>query len=59
MDPGQAVRLQNLQALQEAGLLGGEEYAAKRAEIIASLLSWARAFWPAIRRSERRCSGLA
>jgi len=37
VDPGHAVRLQNLQELREAGLLSREEYAAKRAEIIASL----------------------
>jgi hypothetical protein len=37
MDPGHVVRLQNLQEVQEAGLLSGEEYPAKRAEIIASL----------------------
>ena len=37
MDPGQVVRLQNLQGLREAGLLSREEYAVKRAEIIASL----------------------
>jgi hypothetical protein len=37
MDPGQVVRLQNLQGLKEAGLLSREEYAVKRAEIIASL----------------------
>jgi len=37
MDPGHVVRLQDRQEVQEAGLLSGEEYAAKRAEIIASL----------------------
>lgn len=37
MDPGQVVQLQNLHELREAGLLSQEEYAAKRAEIIASL----------------------
>jgi hypothetical protein len=37
MDPGHVVKLQNLRALREAGLLSQEEYAAKRAEIIASL----------------------
>jgi hypothetical protein len=37
MDPGHVVKLQNLRALLEAGLLSQEEYAAKRAEIIASL----------------------
>jgi len=37
MDPGHVVKLQNLQGLREAGLLSWEEYAAKRAEIIASL----------------------
>jgi len=37
MDPGHVVKLQNLQELREAGLLSWEEYAAKRAEIIASL----------------------
>ena len=37
MEPGHVVRLQNLQELREAGLLSREEYAAKRAEIIASL----------------------
>jgi len=37
VDPGHVVKLQNLQELREAGLLSWEEYAAKRAEIIASL----------------------
>jgi hypothetical protein len=37
MDPGHAVKLQNLRELREAGLLSQEEYTAKRAEIIASL----------------------
>ena len=37
MDPGHVVKLQNLRELQEAGLLSQEEYAVKRAEIIASL----------------------
>jgi len=37
MDPGHVVRLQNLHGRREAGLLSREEYAAKRAEIIASL----------------------
>jgi len=37
MDPGHVVKLQNLRELEEAGLLSQEEYAAKRAEIIASL----------------------
>jgi hypothetical protein len=37
MDPGHVVQLQNLHELREAGLLSREEYAAKRAEIIASL----------------------
>ena len=37
MDPGHVVRLQSLHELREAGLLSREEYAAKRAEIIASL----------------------
>jgi hypothetical protein len=37
LDPGHVVRLQNLQELRETGLLSREEYAAKRAEIIASL----------------------
>jgi hypothetical protein len=37
MDPGHVVKLQNLRALRDAGLLSQEEYAAKRAEIIASL----------------------
>ena len=35
--PGDVVKLQDLQELREAGLLSWEEYAAKRAEIIASL----------------------
>jgi hypothetical protein len=37
MDAGHVVKLQNLQELREAGLLSQEEYAAKRAEVIASL----------------------